>query len=355
LLFTLFFRFYEHSINEKVPRHKFPALLGLLGTDIAENFALRIFDTFSADKKSIRLNEYLKYVDVYHYGDEIERCRVTFQLMDKTRDNEIDLAEFGEYINLLIAAIRKVHPQSTDNLFSQKDIKDLFNKIVNNNKTTFSYQDFEKVYMEKPDLLSWIDYFKNNDEEVLYLINHNLRGLLFTLQTFFERFSKIMNETHTNSGTAYSNFEKDLKLFDLNPAINEIDRFCKAIDKRRKVFLNSAGRFNIRTIFEKLTKSFNDTMNINNREHSPGAPKTSHFPLRSSLNKFDFNLTKMSTNNNFNNPLLKGGMIENINSNDAMIEEAVDHPVKEPDSRLLNNTVELNSGENDKTYLPMCM
>lgn len=328
-------------------------MLGLLGTDIAENFALRIFDTFSADKKNIRLNEYLKYVDVYHYGDEIERCRVTFQLMDKTRDNEIDLAEFGEYINLLIAAIRKVHPQSTENLFSQKDIKDLFNKIVNNNKTTFSYQDFEKVYMEKPDLLSWIDYFKNNDEEVLFLINHNLKGLLFTLQTFFERFSKLMDETHSTNGMINNSFEKDFKLFDLSPAIKEIDRFCKAIEKRRKVFVNSAGRFNIRTIFEKLTKSFNDTMNIN-RDHSPGAPKTTQFPIRNSMNKFDFNLTKMSTNNNFNNLLMKSG-VENINSNDVMIEEQVDNLVKEPDSRLYNNTVDLNSRENDKTYLPMCM
>lgn len=239
--------FYEHSINERVSRIKFPELLGLLGTDIAENFAFRIFDTFSSDKKSIQLNEYLKYFDVYHHGDENERCRVTFKLMDTSGEGQISLENFENYLNLIIAAIKKVHPGASDNLLSSKEISLLFNKI-SNNKATFSYTDFEYVYHKKPELLSWIDYFKNNDEDVLFLINQNLKNLLYTMESFFGNFAELMNNTLLDEKTAE---------FNLNPAINEIKKFCKLIENKRKQFVHLGGVFSIRTIFENLTKSFN--------------------------------------------------------------------------------------------------
>lgn len=288
--------FYEHSINEKVSRNKFPTLLGLLGTDIAESFAFRIFDTFSADKKSIRLNEYLKYVDVYHYGDEVERCRVTFKLMDKKGDGQITLEEFEDYLNLIIAAIKKVHPGAADNLLSPKEVKMLFEKIANTEKSTFSFQDFEKVYVEKPELLSWIDYFKNNDEEVLYIINNNLRELLLMFQKFFKEFSKVMRvEDDLRLDEMDNNFEYFNNYF--SSAIDAINVFCKAIEKKRKFFVNSAGGFNIRNIFANLTKSFEkDPM-----KKAQASPEKVKSGRKHTKNVFDF--TKISTNT------YRGGMI----------------------------------------------
>jgi Ca2+-binding EF-hand superfamily protein len=238
-------RFYEHAINERVKREKFPELLGLLGTDIAENFAFRIFDTFASDKKTIQLNEYLKYVDVYHHGDENERCRVTFKLMDKSSDGTITCDEFENYLNLIISAIKKVHPGAMDNLLSQREMKKLFQNI-SNNKESFNYADFELVYHKKPELLSWIDYFKNNDEEVLYLINNNLKTLIKILETFFHNFHHAMQNTlNTRS-----------EMFNLTQATEEITKFCILIERKRKNFINSEKGFNIRTILQNLTKSF---------------------------------------------------------------------------------------------------
>lgn len=92
--------------------------MGLLGTDITRNFSYRIFDTFSNDKHTIRLNEYLKYVDIYHHGDEIERCLVTFKLMDKSFNGEVSYEDFEDYLMTIISAIKKVHPGASGKCFS---------------------------------------------------------------------------------------------------------------------------------------------------------------------------------------------------------------------------------------------
>lgn len=82
--------------------------MGLLGTEIATTFAKRIFDIFSSDKKQITLGEYLKYIDIYHHGEENERCLITYKLIDKDDDQKVTEKEFMEYINLIIAAVKKV-------------------------------------------------------------------------------------------------------------------------------------------------------------------------------------------------------------------------------------------------------
>ncbi len=82
--------------------------MGLLGTEIATTFAIRIFDIFSSDKKQITLGEYLKYIDIYHHGEENERCLITYKLIDKENDQKVTEKEFMEYINLIIAAVEKV-------------------------------------------------------------------------------------------------------------------------------------------------------------------------------------------------------------------------------------------------------
>ncbi len=102
--------YYEYSMNDTISRENFPSLMGLLGTDIALQFSQRIFDAFSSDKTTLKLNEYLKYIDVYHHGDERERCRITFQLMDKNTQGYVTLEDFEDYLQIIISAISKVHP-----------------------------------------------------------------------------------------------------------------------------------------------------------------------------------------------------------------------------------------------------
>jgi hypothetical protein len=165
--------------------------------------------------------------------------------MDKSDTGVITKSDFEDYINLIMAAVKKVHPTATDSLLTTKEIDLLFKKI-SNNKEVFTNADFENIYHKKPELLSWIDYFKHNDEDVLYLINKNLKKLLNIQATFFENMKNIMEGVSTGGN-------------DLTAAITEINFFCKEIEKKRKKFLHSGSVFNIRTVFENLTRAFSET------------------------------------------------------------------------------------------------
>ena len=262
--------FFNHSVNNgTVAKDKFPDLMGLLGTDIACSFAMRIFDTFSADGKTIKLEEYLKYIDVYHHGNDKERCLITYRFMDVNNDNKVDFKEFENYINLINNAIKRVHPGAEDDLLSTKEIQLLFNKI-SNNKQFFSYSDFEVVYYKKPLLLSWVDYFKNNDHELLGFINKNVKTLIVLLERFNGNMSKILENILQLNG----------KTFNFTGAIIEISKYCKAIELRRKELLKK-NSFNIRNIFDNLGKSsdinvahHNQKHIINARNKFSGVPRT---------------------------------------------------------------------------------
>ena len=118
--------YYNNAIGGKVLKSNFLPLLGMLGTQIAEEFGERIFLAFSSNKKEITLCEYLKYIDIYHYGDDRERCRVTCKLIDKKSTGLIKLEDFKSYINLIINAVKKVNGGSDEMLMSDQDIQNLY-------------------------------------------------------------------------------------------------------------------------------------------------------------------------------------------------------------------------------------
>ena len=173
---NLFVQFKEPN-SDKVLFENFPKLLGILGTDIAEDIAKRIFEIFSGNKNFITLQEYLKYIDVYHYGDKNERSNLTCKLMDFNNDGHVSFDEFYKYINLIMGAVRRVNPYLKSELFSRNDIKILFNKI-SSNKEYFTYDEFFMVYNEKPEIISWIDYFKNDSDDSLLVLNKYIKKII---------------------------------------------------------------------------------------------------------------------------------------------------------------------------------
>ena len=76
--------------------------------------------------------------------------------------------------------MRKVNPSLKSELFSEEDIEVLFNKI-SNNKEYFTYNEFATVYNEKPEILSWIDYFKNDSNDILLIIHKNIKKIIKNL------------------------------------------------------------------------------------------------------------------------------------------------------------------------------
>ena len=232
--------FYDNAVGGKVLKSNFLPLLGMLGTSIAEEFAERIFLAFSSNKKDITLCEYLKYIDIYHYGDDRERCRVTCKLIDKNSTGNIIFEDFKSYINLIMNAVQKVNGGMDNSLMSDQDIKNLFYHI-SNNKESFTYQEFEDLYKEKPELVSWFDYFKNNKEDLLLIINHNMNSLLENIIEFLQSFMKDI----------FVNMEQGQEI-NIYEFIQKVYFFSNELEKIRKKFLKKISKFNIRSTFDKL-------------------------------------------------------------------------------------------------------
>ena len=66
--------FNENATDGKVKKENFLPLLGILGTQISKQFCERMFYVLSKGQPEIILEDYLNYVDTYHYGDSHERC-----------------------------------------------------------------------------------------------------------------------------------------------------------------------------------------------------------------------------------------------------------------------------------------
>jgi len=238
--------FYDNAVGGKVLKNNFLPLLGMLGTQIAEEFAERIFLAFSSNKKEITLCEYLKYIDIYHYGDDRERCRVTCKLIDKQSTGIIKLEDFKSYINLIMNAVKKVNGGSNEALMSDQDVRDLFYHI-SKDKESFTYQEFEDIYKEKPELVSWFDYFKNNKEDMLLIINQNVKNLLNMITEFLTSFMNELFKVLDNEE------EIDLKIF-----VEKVCHYSNELEKFRKKFLKKISKFNIRTTFDKLQNNNNN-------------------------------------------------------------------------------------------------
>ena len=234
--------YYDIAENGKITLNNFPPLLGMLGTEIEKEFANKIFFVFSSDKKHISLIEYLTYIDIYHHGDENERCKVTFKLIDKYRNDKIIYDDFKDYINLILNAVKKVNPGFSNEILTDNDIKTLFLNIAKN-KDYFTFKDFEEIYKEKPELISWIDYFKNNNDDDLFIIHENIIKLLKGFNNFFDSFLLNLNNILNNEKNV--NFET---------LIENISDYYKEFKKFEKLFSRKISSFSIRNVFDEDKK-----------------------------------------------------------------------------------------------------
>ena len=234
------FMLYQDNTTGNVNLENFPKLLGIFGTDIAEDIARRIFEIFSGNKNYITLPEYLKYIDVYHYGDEGERCNVTCKLMDFDNNGKITLSNFKDYINLIIGAVRRVNPSLKSELFSEEDISVLFNKI-SNNKEYFTYDEFSMIYNEKPELLSWIDYFKNDSNDILLIIHKNIKKIIKYIFNFTKQIYNLVKKYRKENLDKDDNSDKIKDFFQLLDQIgNIVNNLKEAAKLQNKQFINFA-------------------------------------------------------------------------------------------------------------------
>ena len=231
------------SSNGNVKREKFLPLLGIFGTKIAQDFSDRMFLVLSKGSQEITLEQYLNYIDTYHYGDVHERCLYTCKLIDTKQKGKIELEDFQSYINLIINTVKKVNNTLTKkDLMSEKDIEYLFYHI-SQGKSYFTYSDFENIYQEKPELVSWFDYFKNDKEDIL-LIMHEFIPIM--LKIFNDFICIFMNDL-------FLLLDKE-KEINLDLIFQKVLNYSNKLEKLMTRFINKVSKFNISNAFYNLNK-----------------------------------------------------------------------------------------------------
>ena len=123
-------------------------------------------------------------------------------------------------------------------------------KSISNNKDHFNFEDFRLIYEQKPLLLSWIDYFKKDEAEMIPDMDESIKELLSLQFKFFKQFGKIVEETISLNGNK----------FNFTSAINKIEEFCNIFEKHNLKIEKYSSRINIRNIIDKFkTPKFHHT------------------------------------------------------------------------------------------------
>ena len=236
--------FNENASNGKVKRENFLPLLGIFGTQIAQDFSDRMFLVLSKGEQEITLDQYLNYIDTYHYGDIHERCLYTCKLMDTQQKGKIELEDFKSYVHLIIETVKKVNNTlMSKDLMSDKDIEYLFFHI-SKGKSFFTYSDFENIYLEKPELVSWFDYFKNDKEDILLIINENMRILFKIFNDFLMNFMKDL----------FLLLDKEKKI-NLDLISKKVLNYSSKLEKIMNNFVKKVSKFNITSAFYSFKRN----------------------------------------------------------------------------------------------------
>ncbi len=122
-------------------------------------------------------------------------------------------------------------------------MRQLYKKIAKD-KSYFNLADFEEVYYKKPHLLSWLDYFKNDDVEIYSFIDKSVIELLRLQFDFFKKLNKVLSNSLSLNGNHY-NFDT---------ANETIEKFLKIFQIHKNKLENMKSNFTIRGLMEKLKK-----------------------------------------------------------------------------------------------------
>ena len=171
--------------------------------------------------------------------------------MDFSNTGIIKLKDFKKYIQLIIGAVKKVNPGLKNDLFNDEDISILFNKI-SNNREYFTYEDFKSIYNDKPEILSWIDYFKNDSNEFILFIHQYIKNLIKVLYNFNTQMVETIN-FETKNGNEYKDFHPNLLLKNIRNIINNMQKELKKYDNE---FMKYAkfNQFSMRNLFDNLSE-----------------------------------------------------------------------------------------------------
>ena len=220
----------------------------------------------------------------------------------------------------------------------------LYKKIAKDKKN-FNLSDFEEVYYKKPHLLSWIDYFKNDDLEIYSMLDNSVIELLRLQFDFFKKFSKIMTTTLSLNGNK----------FNFSSANDALEKFIKIFESHKNKIENMKSNSNIRGIIEKLKKQNSNKVN-SEQIQTPATVKnvkTKNLMFEEGIKIEDISLSFKNIGNLIKNTSLfnfeKFKKINSINQNISQFHDLEEKQIKIPNSdNIIGEEIELK--EDSQTF-----
>lgn len=108
-LFEFTKRFQAYAVNQKISHKNYRESLGIIGIESLSFMCDRMFKIMDKDKDGyvhtyysllqITLSEYLNYIDVLLYGNEDEKLKQSFELLDEESKGKVFFNEFRKIVS----------------------------------------------------------------------------------------------------------------------------------------------------------------------------------------------------------------------------------------------------------------
>lgn len=150
----------------------------------------------------IQLKEYLDYFDIMLYGEEDEKMKQSFDLLDVQRKNRIQYSDFREialsFAQMWSAALGYPMP------LERNYIKGVFQQFAGG-KDFFDFEDFQQQMTANPDLLLW---FSKPEEAMNKKLTKNLSETTVTKKHMVEHLKTLQSKYTSYMGVVQDKLDQ---------------------------------------------------------------------------------------------------------------------------------------------------
>ena len=191
--------------------------LGIFGIDSLSFLSDRMFQVMDIDKDGkICLEEYLSYFDIMLHGEEEEKMRQSFDLLDAKQLGKIKENDFKKIVQsfaqMWSAALG--YPIPLNRTYIQR----IFQQFANN-KDFFDFEDFKAQMKINPDMLLW---FSKPEEAMNKRLNNRIDESKIAKQQMVDQVQNLQTSCNKYIDQIGLKLNQCLKIFDGDQSLNDI-------------------------------------------------------------------------------------------------------------------------------------
>ena len=154
-------RFNGVAVRGRLEQDSFRKTLGVLGMEVFSFLSGRMFEVMDTNHDSfVTLDEYLSYLDVMVHGNQAEKQLQSFRILAVSNTERVSFEDWEFVIMQLQLMFSSISGQRW--VTPHAEIKKVFEYLDQQQRGYFTFADYERVLVEHPDLLSFLDITNSN-------------------------------------------------------------------------------------------------------------------------------------------------------------------------------------------------